>query len=350
MSHPRRARAARELRKLHPELDLRIVTDPRPDEPPSTLRTAQPAWQAVCPDATHHLVLQDDAVLCQDFADRVRELVLAHPDRALCLFTEWGSLSADAVRLAALGGSALAPVVDEYLPCVALVLPAEHARGFAEFAATKATDEDPDDVVLLAYAQSAGLDALVPVAGPTEHSNPVSLAGNDGLGPRSAVCFADDLPVPAHATGPVMELPEAIPHFCWREQRAVVLVRDGDHPAGWREPPARQLLEEEWGVPQNIVSASLRRALRDDPRRDLLHDRISSVLLGELWTTAWAMGHVVTGAGRSLRAADSTVARAALATLAAGGLRRVLPAQWLRPLGEALGSLLLRAVREGGDR
>jgi hypothetical protein len=347
MSHPRRARAARALCEQHPELALRVVADPRPDEPPSTLRTARLAWQAVSPEATHHLVLQDDAVLCRNFADHVHELILAHPGQALCLFTEWGSLSADAVRLAVLSGSALTPAVDDYLPCVALVLPADHARGFAEFAAAKATDEDPDDVVLLAYAQSAGLDSLVPVAGLVEHSNPVSIAGNDALGPRSSVCFADDLPAPAQVVGPVLNLPDTLPHFCWREQHAVVFVPDPDNPAAWRELPGQHLLDE-WGVARDRVSAALRRALREVPGRDLLHDRISSVLLGELWTTAWTMGHVVTEAGHSLDTANRAATSAALATLPAGGLRRVLPAQWLRPLGEALGPLLLQAVHEGG--
>ncbi len=66
-----------------------------PDGAPTPLRSARLAWEAAYPGATHHLVLQDDAVPCADFRSRLTCEVLrpvAIPfvhqgtGRALCHF------------------------------------------------------------------------------------------------------------------------------------------------------------------------------------------------------------------------------------------------------------------------
>lgn len=339
MAHPRRRAAAEALGEAHPALAARVVTDPEPLGPPSALRTARLAWRSVAPDATHHLVLQDDAVLRPDFADTVAALAAARPRDSVSLFTEWGSRTANAVRAAALLGHAWAPVVDDYLPSVALVLPAALAGGFEEYAAAKAAPDATDDVTLLDYLQD--VDRVVPVAGPVDHANPPSLVGNDVMGPRSAACLA-----PAgDPGGSVLPAMRAVPYFCWWEQLAVVYLRDPASPDGWRRVPAEEALLER-GIGRERVVAALRGALAGVPHRELIHDRVSDVLLAEVWTTAYALGVVTRDLGGFPDLARPA-AREALATLAPGALRRVVPVRWLAAVGELLYPLVAAAVLEG---
>jgi hypothetical protein len=131
MAHPSRLRQAEALRDRHPDLGLQIVSDTDAGRGHS-LGTALRAWGAVAPDAAHHLVVQDDCLLCEGFADLLLAAVTARPADALCFFTEWGSRTADALRLAALEGPAWTPALDIYVPTLAAVLPAAVARGFAQ--------------------------------------------------------------------------------------------------------------------------------------------------------------------------------------------------------------------------
>ncbi|MZE70819.1 hypothetical protein, partial [Streptomyces sp. SID5789] len=322
-----------------PALAARVVTDPEPQGPPSALRTARLAWRSASADATHHLVLQDDAVLRPDFADTVAALAAARPRDSVSLFTEWGSRTANAVRAAALLGHAWAPVVDDYLPSVALVLPAQLARGFEEYAAAKAAPDATDDVTLLDYLRDVG--RVVPVAGPVDHANPPSLVGNDVMGPRSAACLA-----PAgDPGGSVLPAMRAVPYFCWWEQLAVVYLRDPASPDGWRRVPAEEALLAR-GIGRERVVASLRTALESVPHRELIHDRVSGVLLAEVWTTAYALGVVTRDLG-GFPDLGRPAAREALATLAPGALRRVVPVRWLAAVGELLYPLVAAAVLGG---
>src|SRR4051794_21448311 len=91
MTHPRRLAAARALAARHPDLDLRLVVDPRPDAPPNALRTARAAWKAVAAGATHHLVVQDDMLLADGIGALLTRAATALPGQVLSLFTEWGS-------------------------------------------------------------------------------------------------------------------------------------------------------------------------------------------------------------------------------------------------------------------
>jgi hypothetical protein len=343
MAHPRRQAAAQRLSEAHPGLAATVVTDPDPQGPPSALRTARLAWQAVAPDATHHLVLQDDAVLRPDFADTVAALVADRPRAAISLFSEWGSRTANAIRVAALLGHDWAPVMDDYLPSVALVLPAELALGFEEYASAKATPTATDDVTLLDYLH--GVEKIVPVAGPVDHANPPSLVGNDVMGPRSAACLAPRTAAHgpgAHSTLPMMT---TVPYFCWWEQLAVCYVQDATSPDGWRRVPAEEALLSR-GIGREQVLDSLRAALETARHREFLHDRVSDVLLAEVWTTAYTLGVVTRELGGAPDPARP-FARAALATLAPGALRRVVPVRWLTSVGELLAPLVETAVLRG---
>jgi hypothetical protein len=105
MTHPARRAHAERIRDEYPELNATIAEDPAPGEPPSSLRSARRAWAAVGPGATHHLVLQDDVVLSSWFAEEIRRATAARPGDALSLFSEWGSQSRCAARVARLASA-----------------------------------------------------------------------------------------------------------------------------------------------------------------------------------------------------------------------------------------------------
>ncbi|NEE50650.1 hypothetical protein G3M55_39350, partial [Streptomyces sp. SID8455] len=83
----------------------RVVVDPSPEAGPGALRTARAAWAAVAPDATHHVVLQDDVVPCREFAAQVAHAVRELPDTPLALYANWNSWNGAATRAAALQGA-----------------------------------------------------------------------------------------------------------------------------------------------------------------------------------------------------------------------------------------------------
>jgi hypothetical protein len=191
MTHPLRLHMAQSLARQHPELAARVVVDPDPDGPPSALRTSRLAWRAGESGATHHLVIQDDAMLCQRFLDRVKAAVEIRPHQALSFFTKWSSRTSYMVRLAALVGSSWAPVADRYVPSQALVLPADIAFSLSDFMLNECTIDEPDDDAIARYLKSRGIPSFVTVPNLAEHVPTKSLVGNDDFGHRPSACFKD---------------------------------------------------------------------------------------------------------------------------------------------------------------
>jgi hypothetical protein len=346
MTHPSRVQAAAALRARHPELDLRVIPDPAPDGPRAALRTAARAWQAVGDDATHHLVLQDDAVLSDGFAASLRAAIAARPDDAVCLFAEWGSRTAHVCRLAALRAAAWAEVVDEYVPTPAIVLPAGAAGGFGEFADRALRDgERLDDVALRGYLRTVGIEASVLVPNLVEHAPGPSLAGNDIMGERRSVCHAGAVPPSALGTA-VSGLP-VVPHFSWWEGRSVCCLRDPAAGAGWRKVPTAEFLATR-GLSPDRLPDLFSRAVTSVDAAGTVRDAVSGILLFQLWLTAVALGAVAGDHVRDVAAAARTpVARRALATLAPGGLRRFVPEARIAALAIEMEPLVRDAVCQG---
>jgi hypothetical protein len=339
MTHPSRVDRAAGLRDRHPELDLRVVVDPDPDGPASALRTARVAWAAAGADATHHLVLQDDAVLCPGFADRVVAAVAARPDAALCLFTEWGSATSFAVRLAALAGGAWAEAVDHYTPTVAAVLPAGLARDFADAPAAV----PQDDVALRTFLLRRGVDAYLPTPNLVDHDPGISLTGNDFMGERRAACFVE-----TPALDPAVTVrPEALPFFSWIEGRALCNVREDAAGAAWRRE-----LPQWFFARHGIDMAATVAAGRDAVRPLAAGTAISPVLLFGLWVTAFGLGVEaarLVGAERVVSALAGPAAVEALRTMPWGTLRRFAAAADLAAAAPAMQDLLTSGVHRGAS-
>lgn len=173
-------------------MDIRVVFDPEPDGPPATLRTARAAWAAVADGATHHLVLQDDVLLCRDFPRVVAQALQTAPDGAVSLFASWSMGTAQAMRLAALTGASWTKMVDGWTPTQALVLPAWCARGFAAYARRQPAWM-PDNRVMHSFLAEQGVDTHVSIPCLVEHAPARSLLVNDLLhGVRDATAFAGD--------------------------------------------------------------------------------------------------------------------------------------------------------------
>jgi len=315
MAHPSRLGAAARLRETLADLAPEVIVDPDPDGPPSPARTAVRAWAAAAPDATHHLVLQDDARPAAGFAAAVRAAVAARPDDALCLFTEWASLTSYAVRLAAARGEGWARVCDPYTPTVALVLPARAARAVAD-----ATPSVPqDDVLVTEVRHGLGLDAWAVVPNLVEHDTGPSLAGNGRQGLRRSACF---VAAPAAVVGAACDA-DLVPCFSRSFPRPFFLARDV--PGGWRPVPVAAGLARRGIDPDGVGPRAARAAARLVRR----HPSIRPDLAAGMWLTAWLLG-VETGRPAGV------YGRVGLATLGPGLLDQYLPADDLRGMSSDL--------------
>lgn len=320
MAHPRRLGAARALREAHPELDLRIVTDPDPGGPPGALRTARLAWASVGDRATHHLVVQDDMVLAGSFAERVTRAIAEMPDHLLCLFTEWGSRTSHAVRLATGDGSSWVPVLDPYIPTAATVFPAEVARKLAEYEG----HDVPDDVLLLRFAREHGLTPLVCVPNLAEHARSESLVGNDVLmGPRRSALFG------VGESGAKVWQGCVAPHLLIFGGRSVCHVRDAADGV-WREVRTHDHLGLSVGRVLDWFGETVARV---DPS-GRMRGVVAEPTLLQFWLTALAYGAVAPG----------PLSDAAWETFAPGTLRRFVPVSYLDSLAGLVAPLIREAV------
>ncbi|MEU9505932.1 hypothetical protein AB0D32_06595 [Micromonospora sp. NPDC048170] len=367
MTHPTRLDRARALRQRHPELDMRIVVDPVPDGERCTLRTAAAAWSAVGDGATHHLVVQDDAVLCDDFANRLTAALEAYPTDGLALFCEWGGDTSFMLRLAAVGGIPWVEVTDHYVPSVALVLPAALGREFGESASQNLHEwAKQDDVSLRIFLNHHGVRVVCPVPNLVEHDPGPSLTGNDHMGPRKSACFVDDVgPLPDHGTAALL-YPMAVPYFSWFSGETLCVVRDEAHQLGWRPEPAHTALRH-----RGLDTRAVTRQAQDEVEQWRLDfPGLPTEPLNRLWITAFLTGVVltddplrsVTPAGEPLpdgpalddlarldAALSQPAAARALATMSQGTLRTAADPGVLAVLESPLASLVGRSLRLGHE-
>lgn len=127
-------------------------------------------------------------VLSETFLDRVRLAIEELPDAALALFALWDSRNGAAVRLGAMAGARWVGAVNEYFPCVAIVLPRRIAEGFVAYGRERLGGW-PDDILMHRYLSALGVPRYVAVPNLAEHEDRGSISGNAFRGPRRSVCF-----------------------------------------------------------------------------------------------------------------------------------------------------------------
>jgi hypothetical protein len=346
MAHPRRAEAALRLRDQHPEIGLRIVYDPDPDAPASALRTSALAWSAIEGVATHHLVVQDDVRLCDDFPRQLRAAVATRPADPLFLYTDWGTRCSHLLRLAALRGASWAEAIDPWAPAQAMVLPRELARGFVDHVAAH-PEPAADALAMVAYLRHRGTMAYVSAPNLVEHGAAPSLLGHDvPMGPRLTTCFGHPpgtaAPWSAAALAGLPVVPDLLcgRSFCW--------TRVGD---GWVDSRTHEWLVRR-GLSFFEMVSRFREALAEAPAADACRDLMADTLVFQFWLSGFMYGAIMATWPEADEAWLEAALRRPLAvrslqTLPHGGLREILAEPHLSSAGAALLPLVHVAMRHG---
>ncbi|QOC93480.1 hypothetical protein [Micromonospora craniellae] len=338
MAHPRRSVAVARLRQQLPGLN--VALDPRPDGPPTSVRSAAIAWGAVAPDATHHLVLEDDALPCTDLLDGCTALARRFPAAAVALFVNDSARTAAVARMAVWSGRDVAPVIDIYVPTQGLILPAETARGLAAFLSAHDDLAEAGDIATLRYLCAEGIAVLVAVPNLVDHDDLSSIIGNDDHGRRGSACYLGHRS--DAGTCRQLELPELIPYLSESTTRSILTST----PAADRSFRGRTAdLLAVRPLPNDLARRSEAAGLPPAvPGRPVY----------ELWVTAVASGMLLTGGGHCgpdevRRHAATPAGRAAAASMAPGGLGRSVPRSLLANEAGLLTDIVLHGVTVGAD-
>ena len=116
--------------------------------------TSRAAWSSAGPQATHHLVVQDDVRITPALASTVVELAAAYPDGAFAFYAQWDTNCAYRVRMAAFGGDPLVQASSrDWVPAQGLLLPREVFAAIAEL--PDDADRDDDEVLAALLYRSA---------------------------------------------------------------------------------------------------------------------------------------------------------------------------------------------------
>ncbi|MEO3842672.1 hypothetical protein [Streptomyces sp. B22F1] len=293
MCHPSRLAGAERVAAECAPLPARIVRDPDPGGFPSPLRTAKAAWAAVAPGA-----MQDDAHLAPGFAGHVTALLERHPDRAVSLSVLWVSpYNSYRVRQAAVGGYAsvrLAPW--EWVPSLALALPAGTARELAAYLAEFPDDTRDDDEHIAVFCAERGIPVVAPVPHLLDHGVGPSVAGNDHHGIRLAVACANGPVATAHWDGPELTDParhgglgyavELVASRCHVRIRRSGEQEAAEQPFTWPWRPWSALL----GVAHETIAAAAR-AAGPAPRA------LPAEPAGEVWAAGYLLGALTPDGG-----------------------------------------------------
>ncbi|KZB79662.1 NAD(P)-dependent oxidoreductase [Amycolatopsis regifaucium] len=322
MAHPRREAAAEELARLDPAGALRVVLDPDPDGPPTALRTARLAWSSVPEDATHFLVLQDDVQLADGFFEHARKAAARLPGDAIAFYANWNSRNGAAVRMAAAAGACWATAVNEYAPCVAMMLPAAVARGYAPYADAH-PEGWPCDVLMFRYLKAVGMPIRIAVPNTVEHSGLPSVAGNDAHGLRRSSCFSGV--APTAVDGAVAEH-EVIPFH--KHVTSECAVRAGGH---WEYLGTERLLRRSGISPQEC-------------RTEFAQGGDLSEGAWQTWLTAFAMGL------SSVDVVEGEALDLALASIGPGGLCDQLTASEIEAITASHHEVAVKAFAAGRAR
>lgn len=155
-------------------------------------RTARAAWAAIAPDATHHLVVQDDVRIAAHLPETLRRLATRYPDTGFACYAQWDTNCAYRVRMAALGGDRVVEAsARDWVPSQGLLLP----RRACEDVAGLADDLDSDDdEVLAARLYESGHRCRIAITVPNliEHDDDPMLGFNSAHGLRRAAAYVED--------------------------------------------------------------------------------------------------------------------------------------------------------------
>lgn len=151
-----------------------IVEDPDPASSlRSPYRTYTEALRRTPGDATHRLVVQDDATVVERFRKRMLAAVAEQPDRLIALFVPGAPPHRAAVLRAVKAEETWVTLPPTWIPAVALVWPVGHAARFLAWADAKydASRRGGDDGPIGIWAQSVRERAVAPIPSLVQHED-----------------------------------------------------------------------------------------------------------------------------------------------------------------------------------
>jgi len=191
--HPARASL---LARLAGRIPAEIVEDPDPGAMRNPWRTYHHALGLTPKDATHRIVIQDDAIVCDHFLEAVTAAISAHPDRFFTLFVSRQLRKGARSQMASCAEDRPWALLNrqEWVPVVALVWPVEHVWRMLEWAPSRGylpERKKADDHIVGEYARATNTDIYATVPSLVDHPDDVpSLIGQRrGDRNRQAVCF-----------------------------------------------------------------------------------------------------------------------------------------------------------------
>lgn len=350
MCHPARRTGAERLVRDLGTMAATLAVDPEPDAPASSARSAALAWHAIPAWSTHHLVLEDDALLAPGFVDVLPAFVRRKPHAAIGLFANWSSHTGAVVRAAAVRGASWAGVIEDYMPTQGLVLPADVGRALADFLDHEWHPAEPGDMTVLRGLHGLGVEAVVTAPNLVEHATLGSLIGNDAHGLRRSCCFLADTPN-ISVDDRRLTVP-CIPYLSETAGRAMFITTASDGLPGRAE--AMDVLIQ-LGASETDLDHGFTAAVRSVRQRFPGAWPVDPSALFEIWLTGVALGALV---GRLASPSDpaisdllaSPMAKAALESLAPGGLHGFVAPQLLLACKTAFGEVAAAAVGWGVDR
>lgn len=145
-----------------------------------TWRSHRACLASLPPDASHLLVVQDDAIPCDGFAAKISDAIGDHPDAIVCAFTPGvGNLLRQFWQAQKQGDRYLRFPATTFVPCVAVAYPRVHAEGIPRFAAARRMPIGrADDGIVSTYARANKVPVVATVPCLVQHDDTVpSLMG-----------------------------------------------------------------------------------------------------------------------------------------------------------------------------
>ncbi|WP_433616658.1 hypothetical protein ACQP2P_15415 [Dactylosporangium sp. CA-139114] len=335
------------IERLRSELaatNVSVSYEHAPNPDPTVLQSAAIAWSNVPETATHHVVVQDDVELGDNFVGALQAAARIHPNCAISFFAEWGCKTASLVRVAALIGAGWVEGIDKYVQTQALLMPASSARALGGYLKDRRDSLLPEDVLVLEFLRREGLRHLVAAPNLAQHLDLPSMTGNAWQGPRRSVHFDRSGGLPAERT---VEGVAAVPFYQWRVGKTWLLTRETSGAGDWRREPLAAVLERQgWASSDTTDMLAGHRFLAPDPAPDMVR-YLSGVVEMSAATTMTAAA--IAPADRLSMAAGSPAA-AAFATLGDGALRSLLPPATLDAIRDRLRAMVGAVVTSAAAR
>lgn len=153
--------------------DVAVIPDPEPNAPPHAWRTHQQCLVSIPDEATHLLVLQDDALPTSGFAVSLTEGVKTFPETLLLPFVPGFNVHRVAFARARSAGQTFLPfAVRSFVPVVAILYPAAVALGLLQWSEQMPGLRGADDGIVAQYCRKFNVQprAFVPCICDHDHT------------------------------------------------------------------------------------------------------------------------------------------------------------------------------------